>query len=221
MNRTAPTTRATVRRQSARARYDQAAIDAILDEGLVAHVGFVSEGQPYVIPMAYARDGDRLLLHGSSASRLLTTLATGAAVCATITLLDGLVVARSVFNHSMNYRSVVIFGRARALQETDEKRSGLKRITEHLVQGRWNDARQPSETELSATSVMSLPLEEVSVKIRGGPPVDAPADYASSSWAGVIPIQTVFEAPLPDPKLGPSVAAPVGVTSYHRPTKRT
>ena len=201
--------RTRVRREPHRGHYDRATIDAILDEGLVAHVGFTgAEGQPWVIPMLYARDGDRLLIHGSSASRLLTTLAGGIDVCVTVSLFDGLVVARSAFNSSFNYRSVVAVGRARAVEEPAAKWEALRLLTEFLIPGRWDDCRQPTGQELKATLILEMPIDEASAKIRTGPPNDDEADLALSHWAGVIPFAKGTLPPLPDPRLSAGILPP-------------
>jgi len=182
------TRRTTVRRIPQNAVYDRATIDAILDEGLICHVGFVADGLPYVIPMGYARAGDKLYIHGSAASRLLTSLAGGVDVCVSVVLLDGLVLARSAFNHSMNYRSVVIFGKAAAVEEEAEKVEALRLFSEHMMPGRWRELRDPKPIELKATLVMSLPIEEASAKVRTGPPIDDEEDLQAPVWAGVVPL---------------------------------
>jgi nitroimidazol reductase NimA-like FMN-containing flavoprotein (pyridoxamine 5'-phosphate oxidase superfamily) len=182
-----PTRRTTVRRNAKRGAYDREVVNAILDAGIVAHVGFVHEGQPYVIPMSYARDGDRLLLHGAGGSRLMRTLASGAPACVTVTLLDGIVLARSVFHHSMNYRSVVALGSATKL-EGAEKAAALATLVEGLVPGRSSEARGPDRAELAATMILEFPLDEVSAKARSGPPADDPADLELPIWAGTIPL---------------------------------
>jgi len=211
-----PTPRTTVRRLPKRGHYDRETIAAILDEGLVCHVGFVVDGQPYVIPTIYARSGDRLYLHGSAVSRMLRTLAGGVPVCVTVTLLDGLVLARSVFNHSMNYRSVVVLGTVAAL-EGKEKMLALQTIAEHVVPGRWKEARGPSETELKQTLVLSLPLDEASAKVRTGPPEDEEEDYALPHWAGVLPLQLTASPPVADPRLPPGIPLPASVRGWRRP----
>jgi nitroimidazol reductase NimA-like FMN-containing flavoprotein (pyridoxamine 5'-phosphate oxidase superfamily) len=211
-----PTPRTTVRRLPKRGHYDRETIAAILDEGLVCHVGFVVDGQPYVIPTVYARVGERLCLHGSAVSRMLRTLAGGVPVCVTVTLLDGLVLARSVFNHSMNYRSVVVLGTATALED-DEKRNALEAIAEHVAPGRWKEARGPNETELKATLVLSLPLDEASAKVRTGPPVDEDEDYGLPYWAGVLPLALAAGSPVDDPRLPPGIARPPSVRGWRRP----
>ncbi|MDQ2818351.1 MAG: pyridoxamine 5'-phosphate oxidase family protein [Candidatus Eremiobacteraeota bacterium] len=217
MDAAARSERTRVRQAAGRGVYDHDAIAAILDEGLIAHVGVVADAQPYVIPMVYARDGDRLLLHGAPLGRLIGALAGGADVCVTVTLLDGVVLARSAFHHSMNYRSVVVIGRAHLIEDAQEKLSGFERIVEHLVPGRWAQARQPNAGELTATSLFGLPLLEASAKIRAGPPIDATADYESGVWAGVIPALRTFGPPVADGRLAAGIAAPPNVASYRRP----
>jgi nitroimidazol reductase NimA-like FMN-containing flavoprotein (pyridoxamine 5'-phosphate oxidase superfamily) len=204
--------RTRVRRVPKRGAYDRATIDAILDEAPVCHMGFTDgEGQPYVIPTLHARRGDELLLHGSSASRAFRTLAGGAPVCVTATLLDGAVLARSAFHHSMNYRSVVVLGRARGLETDEEKTAALEAFTEKLVPGRWPEIRWPSRQELKGTMVLALPLDEASAKLRTGGPVDEPEDYAMDVWAGVIPLSLTASAPIPD---GDAPAPPEHVRAY-------
>jgi nitroimidazol reductase NimA-like FMN-containing flavoprotein (pyridoxamine 5'-phosphate oxidase superfamily) len=193
-----PTARTRVVREAQRAVYDRAAVNQILDEAFLCHVGFVVENQPYVIPTSYGRDGDILYVHGSAASRMLRNLDQGVPVCVTVTLLDGLVLARSVFNHSMNYRSVVILGRATLVADPAEKLAALRAISEHIIPHRWDDARQPSEKELKATSVLRLPIDEFSAKVRVGPPVDDEEDYSFRTWAGVIPLETTIGAAIRD-----------------------
>jgi uncharacterized protein len=181
--------------------YDRERIDAILDEALVAHVGFAIDGQPYVIPTLHARVGDRLYFHGSSASRTVRALAGGAPACMTVTLLDGLVLARSAVHHSVNYRSVVVLGQATAIEDLDERMIAVEAFTERLLPGRWSEVRGPTRKELKAIQVLSLPLDEASAKVRGGPPVDDEADYALDAWAGVIPLRMLAGDPLPDARL--------------------
>ena len=178
--------------------YDRNLAYRILDDGLLAHVGFATGRQPFVIPMAYVRDGDALLLHGAVASRLQRSLAGGIEACVCVTLLDGLVLARSVFNHSMNYRSVVAFGRAEAVSGAAAKRDALHRFTERMLPGRWEDARQPSPRELGATSVLRLAIEDVTVKMRSGPPDEAEPDLVLPVWAGVLPLEQTIGTPLAD-----------------------
>ncbi|TML97402.1 MAG: pyridoxamine 5'-phosphate oxidase family protein [Actinobacteria bacterium] len=187
-----PPDRIRVRREPQRALYDRETIEAILDEGVLCHIGFEIEGQPYVIPTLHARVGDKLYVHGSAASRMLKHAASGAPVCVTVTLFDGLVLARSVFNHSVNYRSAVVFGTA-TLVEGDEKRDALRALTEQLAPGRWDEARQPSEQELRATWILSLPLDEASAKVRVGGPEDEPEDLELPVWAGVVPVHLAAE----------------------------
>jgi len=187
-----PPERIRVKREPHRGRYDRETIDAILDEALICHLGFEVEGQPYVIPTLHARVGDRLYVHGSSASRMLRHAASGARMCATVTIFDGLVVARSVFNHSVNYRSVVVFGTAAAV-EGDEKRTALRALTEQLAPGRWEEAREPTDIELKATAILSLPLDEASAKVRSGPEEDEPEDRDLPVWAGVVPVHLAAE----------------------------
>ena len=193
-----PSSRTRVVREPQRAAYDRETVNRILDEAFVCHVGFVTDGQPYVIPTNYGRDGNVLYIHGSAASRMLCNLEQGIPVCITVTLLDGLVLARSVFNHSMNYRSVVILGTATLVDNPAEKVAALRALSEHILPHRWNDARQPNEKELKATSVLRIPIEEFSAKIRTGPPLDAEEDYSFPTWAGVIPLEMKSGAPIPD-----------------------
>jgi uncharacterized protein len=192
------TRRNTVRRRAGRARYDRATIDAILAEGMVGHVGFCSDGQPYVIPVLYALGEGELYLHGSPLSRLLGTLAGGVPMCLTVTLIDGLVLARSAFHHSVNYRSVVVLGEARDLADREEKLEALRLLVEHISPGRSADARGPSDQEVAATEVVALQIDEASAKIRTGPPVDAAEDYALPVWAGELPLGLRVGQPIPD-----------------------
>jgi nitroimidazol reductase NimA-like FMN-containing flavoprotein (pyridoxamine 5'-phosphate oxidase superfamily) len=209
--------RVRVRRLPDRAVYDPARVHAILDEALVCHVGFVVDGQPFVIPTIHARVEDRLYFHGSAASRMLRALKDGVPVAVTVTLVDGLVLARSAFHHSMNYRSVVALGTAREVSDPEEKRAALDAIVEHVVPGRTAEVRPPSANELKATLVLCLPLEEVSAKVRTGPPLDDEEDYALPCWAGVIPLRLEPGAPVDDPRLAAGIEAPAGVRSYRRP----
>lgn len=193
-----PTSRTTLRRLPARGSHTRADIHRILDAGLVCHVGFVADHQPYVIPTIYARIGDRLYVHGSAASRMLRTLAGGVEICVTVSLIDGVVLARSAFHHSINYRSVVVLGRATPILDAEEKLAALEAIVEHVMPGRWKEVRGPSPQELKATSVLALPLTEASAKVRALPPVDDEADYRIPVWAGVIPLRTVALTPVAD-----------------------
>jgi len=212
----APTERTRVTREPQRGVYDRETIDAILDEGMVCHVGFALDGQPYVIPTLYARIGDAIYFHGSAASRMLRNLSAGAQVCLTVTLTDGIVLARAVFNHSMNYRSVVALGCASLVDDPEEKIEALRAFTEKLLPGRWSDARQPNEKERKATSILRLPLTEVSAKIRTGPPEDDADDLTLPVWAGVIPLRTVEEAPLRDERCDPGIPVPRYAAPYQR-----
>ncbi len=211
----APSGRVAVRRRAGRGRYDRVAIDAILDEGFVGHLALVSKGQPYAIPMLYARDGDRIYLHGSPLSRLLGELVEGVPVCLTVTLIDGLVLARSAFHHSVNYRSVVVLGEAQPVREPSAKRAALDALVEQIIPGRTSEARGPSEQELEATEVAVLPLTEASAKVRTGPPIDAPEDYALPVWAGELPLTLTPGTPLTDPRC--SAEPPDYVRNYGRP----
>jgi uncharacterized protein len=198
MSQFTPTDRTQVKRLPKRASYDRDTVYKILDEAFVCHVGFSVDGQPYVIPTNYGRSGDTLYLHGSSASRMLRNLSDGLPLCVTVTHLDGLVLARSAFHHSVNYRSVVILGKARFVEDPAEKMEALRIFTEHVLKGRWDEIRWPNEQEMKATTVLAIPLEEVSAKVRTGGPVDDEADYALPVWAGVLPLETVARAPEPD-----------------------
>jgi nitroimidazol reductase NimA-like FMN-containing flavoprotein (pyridoxamine 5'-phosphate oxidase superfamily) len=199
------TERNRVRQLREKARYDAAAVHAVLDAGLVAHVGFVQEGEPRVIPMLYARTGGSLHLHGASKARIARLLASGAPVCAEVTLLDGVVAARSAFNSSLNYRSAVVFGRARLLEDPSERLAALRGISEHALPGRWAELRAPTAQELRATAVLELAIESASAKVAEGPPEDDPSDYASRVWAGVVPITSTLGEPVADPRLPPGV----------------
>ncbi len=201
----APSPRTRVRRMPARADYARETIEAILDEALIAHVGFAVEGEPYVIPTLHARVEGRVYFHGSSASRTVRALAAGAQMCLTVTLLDGLVLARSAVHHSVNYRSVVLLGQATAIEEPAEKMEAIEAFTERLIPGRWDEARPPTAKELKAIQVLSLPLDEASAKLRSGPPIDDEEDYALDTWAGVIPLQTVTGKPVADARLAEGI----------------
>ncbi|MCW2983597.1 MAG: pyridoxamine 5-phosphate oxidase family protein [Conexibacter sp.] len=214
MASSAPSERARVRRAPARADYDRAMIDAILDEALVAHLGFAVDDQPYVIPTLHARIGDAVYVHGSAASRMVTMLGAGLPACLTVTLLDGLVLARSAFNHSMNYRSVVVLGRARFVEGPDERAAALEAFTERLIPGRWDEVRPPSRQELKGTRVLALSLDEASAKLRAGGPVDDAEDYARDTWAGVVPLRLTAGEPEPDPRLRDGIAVPPSVTAW-------
>jgi len=214
MNQLPRTTRTTLKRLPKRGSHERETINQILDEGFICHVGFVIEGQPFVIPTGYARVGDRLIIHGSQASRMLRALKTGIDACVTVTLIDALVLARSAFHHSMNYRSVVILGRATLIDEREEKLAALFALSEHMIPGRWQEVRQPSEAELQQTTVLSMPIEEASAKIRTGPPLDDEDDYAMDVWAGVLPMRMIAENRLPDPRLQSGIEIPKYVIEY-------
>jgi nitroimidazol reductase NimA-like FMN-containing flavoprotein (pyridoxamine 5'-phosphate oxidase superfamily) len=211
-----PSERTRVVREPHRAVYDREVINKILDEGLVCHVGFTVGDQTYVIPTMYARVGDFIYFHGSVASRMLRRLNEGANVCVTVTLLDGLVLARSVFNHSMNYRSVVALGKATPLDAPEQKLEAFRAFAEKILPGRWKDARQPNEKELKATNILRLPLDEVSAKVRSGPVEDDAADYALPVWAGVIPLRMVADPAIRDDRCDPAIRTPAYADSYRR-----
>jgi uncharacterized protein len=209
-----PTSRTRVVREANRAVYDRDAIYGILDEAFVCHVGFSTHGQPLVIPTMFARVDDAIYFHGSAASRMLRDLSGGQPVCITVTLTDGLVLARSVFNHSMNYRSVVALGHATLIQEPSEKLQALRAFTEKLIPGRWDDARRPNEQELRATSILRLPLTEVSAKVRSGAVEDDAEDYSLRVWAGIIPMHLVMDAPHRDDRCDPAIPTPAYATNF-------
>ena len=200
-----PTGRTQVRRLPKRGVYDKAQVQAILDEGRICHVGFVVDGQPFVIPTGYVRVGEQIYIHGSAASRAMRESAGGIDVCVTVTLLDGFVMARSAFHHSMNYRSVVALGKARLVTDPEEKMEALRAFTNHIAAGRWEEVRQPTDQEMKATSVLALALDEVSAKVRTGGPIDDEEDYALTVWAGVVPLRTELGEPIPDDRLQPGV----------------
>jgi nitroimidazol reductase NimA-like FMN-containing flavoprotein (pyridoxamine 5'-phosphate oxidase superfamily) len=209
-----PSERTRVKRLPARAAYERAAIDAILDEGLVCHVGFTLDDQPFVIPTAYARVGDALFVHGSAASRMLRGLASGLPACVTVTLVDGLVLARSAFHQSMNYRSVVILGVATLVGDPKEKLGALQAIVNHLIPDRWSEVRPPNEQELKATSVLRIPLAEASAKIRTGGPLDDAEDMSLPCWAGVLPLRLAASAPIAEPGLAAGLPLPHAVRHW-------
>ena len=202
------TERTKLRRLPNRGSHDSDTIHAILDAAFLGHVGFQRNGQPFVIPTLYGRDEGKLYLHGSAASRMLGELETGVSACITVTVVDGLVLARSAFHHSMNYRSVLAFGTARKIEGSSEKKRALRIISEHLMAGRWDDVRGPSEKELRATAVLEFTIEEASAKIRQGPPVDDEQDYSLPVWAGILPLQLEAKAPLRDPRLAEGIELP-------------
>ena len=217
--------RTRVIREPHRGHYDRDTCYAILDEALVCHVGFEADGQPFVIPTLFARVGDELYFHGSAASRMLRGFEAGARACVTVTLVDGVVLARSVFNHSMNYRSVVALGSPVIVAGVEEKRAALRAFTEKLLPGRWGDARPPSDNELAATSILRMALDEMSAKVRMGPPEDAPGDMGLSVWAGVVPLQLAAGRPLPDETCPGPDAVPPSVEAFlsrhNRPNQRS
>ena len=217
MEKIPQTPRTTLKRLPRRGSYDRETIEAILDEGFICHVGFVSDGKPFVIPTGYARVGDRLIIHGSQASRMMRTLGQGIDVCVTVTLVDGLVLARSAFHHSMNYRSVVIFGRAIQVEDPDDKIAALRALSEHMIPGRWDDVREPNEQEIKQTTVLLLPLTEASAKVRADPPLDDEQDYDLPVWAGVIPLRLVAGEPLDDGRVPAKSEIPKYAAEYSRP----
>jgi len=213
--------RVRLRRKRERGRYDRATIDAILDEALLSHLGIAeADGQPLVLPMLHARRGDVVYLHGSAGGRTLRALRAGAPACLTASLLDGLVLARAAMHHSANYRSVVLLGRARAVDDPDEKRVACREIVEHVVPGRWEDVRPPSDSELKATMIVAMPIDQASAKIRSGPPLDDEADHELPAWAGVIPLGMSAGTPAPDPALAAGVAVPAYASNYRRGASR-
>jgi nitroimidazol reductase NimA-like FMN-containing flavoprotein (pyridoxamine 5'-phosphate oxidase superfamily) len=214
----APSERVRLRRSRQRGSYDRDVIDAILDEALVAHVGIAdAEGQPLVIPTLHARRGDVLYLHGSAAGRTMRALCRGAPACVTVSLIDGLVLARSAMHHSANYRSVVLLGRARAVEDPAEKLQAFRAIVEHIVPGRWHDVRHPTANELKATAVAAITIAEAAAKVRSGPPVDDEEDYSLPVWAGVVPLVTRAGAAVADPRLAGAIEPPPYVRAYARP----
>jgi nitroimidazol reductase NimA-like FMN-containing flavoprotein (pyridoxamine 5'-phosphate oxidase superfamily) len=211
-----PSARTRVVREADRAVYDRETVYRILDEGFLCHVGFAMDGQPFVIPTSYGRKGASLYIHGSAASRMLRQMKEGLPVCVTVTLLDGLVLARSVFNHSMNYRSVVVLGKATLVDDPEGKLAALRALSEHILPGRWDDSRQPNERELKATSVLRVPIEEFSAKVRTGPAIDDPDDYSFPTWAGVIPLEMKAGEPIDDERLLAGRSVPEYARRYTR-----
>ena len=210
------TDRTKLKRLPKRGHFDRETVYGILDEGFICHVGFAPEGQPFVIPTGYARVDDKLYIHGSQASRMLRKLSGGLDACVTVTIIDGLVLARSAFHHSMNYRSVVIFGRATIVEDREEKMKALLALSEHIIRGRWAEVREPTEEEMVMTTVLELSLVEASAKIRTGPPLDDEEDYAMHVWAGVIPLKLEAGEPIKDPRLPEGIEAPEYVRNYSR-----
>jgi nitroimidazol reductase NimA-like FMN-containing flavoprotein (pyridoxamine 5'-phosphate oxidase superfamily) len=220
MSEYAATPLTTLRRRPARASYDRAAVAAILDEAIYCHVSYQVDGQPFCIPMIHARMEDALYIHGAAANRSLRALRDGASACVNVTLLDGLVLGRSAFHTSVNYRSVVVFGRGEEVTAAEEKLAAMRAIVESAVPQRWPDVRTPTPQELDMTLVVKIPLTEVSAKVRSGPPVDDEADYALPCWAGVIPLRQTPGAPIDDPRLSPGLSAPSYATGYARPAEQ-
>jgi uncharacterized protein len=215
------TERTTLKRLPQRGSYDREVVYRILDEGFICHVGFAVEGQPFVIPTAYGRVGDKLYIHGSAASRTLRASSDGIPLCVTVTLVDGLVLARSAFHHSINYRSVVILGAATLVAAAEEKMTALRAFTEHVIPGRWDDVREPNEQELKGTSVLALPLLEVSAKVRTGPPKDDEEDMAIPVWAGELPLRVTAGSPVDDPQLSAGISPPAYLIGYSRQPRTT
>ena len=208
-----------VKRKPERGRYDRETIYQILDEALICHVGFVEDKQPCVIPINFARVGDSVIMHGAKASRLLKHIAAGNPVCVEATLIDGLVLARSVFHHSINYRSVVLFGTGQTVSDAGEKLAGLQAVVNHIIPGRWNEARLPTRKELNATTVVSIKIDQASAKVRSGPPADEEEDYSFPVWAGLLPFQETYLSPVRDERMTQDIAVPGYVTKYSRKHK--
>ncbi|MDQ3012154.1 MAG: pyridoxamine 5'-phosphate oxidase family protein [Acidobacteriota bacterium] len=216
MDKFTPTSKTILKRLPERGDFDRQMVYSILDEALVCHVGFAMDCQPVVIPTSFARIEDMLYIHGSAASRMLRAVSGGIPVCVTVTLMDGLVLARSAFHHSINYRSVVIFGNATLVEDEEGKLAALAALTEHMVPGRWAEVRPPTAQELKATIVLALPLVEVSAKVRTGPPKDDKEDYTLPVWAGELPMQIITRAPINDPALAANLEPPVYIRNYRR-----
>jgi uncharacterized protein len=216
MSTSAPTQRTRVVREPQRAVYDRDLVNRILDEGFICHVGFAVDGQPFVIPTSYGRHDDVLYIHGSAASRMLRNVSGGIPMCVTVTLLDGLVLARSIFNHSVNYRSVVVLGTGMAVENREEKLIALRLLSEHIVPGRWSEVRQPNEKELKATTILRVPIQEFSAKVREGPVVDDEEDYVFPVWAGVLPLTLVTGEPVADSRLADGIGVPDYIKTYSR-----
>jgi uncharacterized protein len=214
-----PTERTTVKRLPARAAYDREVVHHILDDALICHLGFVVDGQPFVIPTIYVRIDETIYVHGSPASRMLRTLEQGVPACVTVTHVDGLVLARSAFHHSMNYRSVVVLGTATIVNDAQNKLEVLQALTNHLIRGRWEEIRHPSPEELRRTLVLAIPIQEVSAKIRVGPPLDEEEDYELPVWAGVLPLRVTPSSPIADPRLSADTAVPDYAARYYGPKR--
>ena len=217
MSNFTPTERTKVRRKPDRGTYDRELIYSILDEAFVCHVGFIADGQPFVVPTNYVRIGDKLFLHGSTASRLMRTLASGAPFCLTVTLLDGIVFSPTATGHSVNYRSVVVIGKAELIEDPQAKLAAMRDFVEYVIRGRWATVRPPSEQELKATMVLAVPLAEVSAKVRTGFAVDDDKDYATPAWTGVLPFKWTPGTPMRDPRGNPSIPVPANIQNYSRP----
>jgi nitroimidazol reductase NimA-like FMN-containing flavoprotein (pyridoxamine 5'-phosphate oxidase superfamily) len=216
MERFEQTTRTTLKRLPQRGEFDRAVVYGILDEAFICHVGFVVDGQPFVIPTSYGRIGDTLYIHGSAASRMQRALAGGIPVCVTVTLIDGLVLARSAFHHSINYRSVMIFGQAKLVESPEEKMTALKAFTEHIIPRRWSEVREPNDLELKGTTVLALPLVEASAKVRTGPPKDDEEDMSIPVWSGELPLRLTTGSPIPDALMTPEIQPPDYIFNYKR-----
>jgi uncharacterized protein len=214
-----PTERTAVKRLPTRGVYDKDVVHRILDEGLICHLGFIADRQPFVIPTIYVRIGETIYVHGSPASRMLRALEQGASACVTVTHVDGLVLARSAFHHSMNYRSVVVFGTASLVDDPEQKREVLHALTDHLIRGRWEEIRQPSQQELKKTLMLAIPIQEASAKIRTGPPLDEEEDYPLSMWAGVVPLKLTAGEPVADPRLDANTPVPAYAARYAGPRR--
>jgi nitroimidazol reductase NimA-like FMN-containing flavoprotein (pyridoxamine 5'-phosphate oxidase superfamily) len=217
MNNFTPTDKTTVRRKPDRGTYDRELIYSILDEAFVCHVGFIADGQPYVVPTNYVRVGDKLFLHGSTASRLMCTLASGAPFCLSVTLLDGIVFSPTATGHSVNYRSVMVIGRAEPIEDPQAKLAAMRDFVEYVIRGRWTSVRPPSEQELKGTMVLAVPLVEVSAKVRTGPAVDDEKEYAGPAWTGVLPFKWTPGTPVRDPRGDASIPVPANILHYSRP----
>src|SRR5437660_7207276 len=213
----APTEKTRVRRKPERANYDRRLIYSILDEAFVCQVAFIDNGLPFVVPTNYVRVGDKLFLHGSTASRLMKTLATGSPFCLSVTLVDGIVFSPTATGHSVNYRSVVVMGKAEVVEGHDAKLAAMRDFVEYVIRGRWNTVRPPSEQELKGTMVLAVPLVEASAKVRTGFAVDNGEDYASPAWTGVLPMKWTAQAPVPDPRGNPEIPVPTNIQHYSRP----
>lgn len=217
MNNFTPTDKTTVRRKPDRGTFDRELIYSILDEAFVCHVGFIADGNPFVVPTNYVRVGDKLFLHGSTASRLMRTLASGAPFCLSVTLLDGIVFSPTATGHSVNYRSVVVIGRAEPIEDPQAKLAAMRDFVEYVIRGRWASVRPPNEQELKGTMVLAVPLKEVSAKVRTGPAVDDEKEYAGPAWTGVLPFKWTPGTPVPDPRGNPAIPVPANILHYSRP----